>query len=142
MNSLMDIPKTCLKGIPRTEHVYEDGSPSTHLFEFKDTNRGDGYSEQSINWEDNPSVVDFTLNQKKDDGSFQFKIGVAILPREEIDRINKQPTVNGVLSYERAPLDGNDYHGNILLSRSVSTKMCRKISAGLALAVSRVIRRT
>ena len=97
--------------------------------------------EQSINWEDDESATEFTLNQRRDDGELQFKTGVAIIPRAEVDRLNRQPTVSGILSYERQTLEDNPYHGNILLRSDVPKPTMKKIAAGLALAVSQFIPR-
>lgn len=136
----MQYPDNCIKGIPNATFLVEDGSIGSHLFHFKDENcRDDGWIEQSINWEDDDRAVEFTLNQKKEDGSFQFTAGLVIIPRDEIDRLNRRPTVNGVLSYERQPLVNNPYHGNILLLKIVPKHTMKKLAAGLALAVSKVI---
>jgi hypothetical protein len=123
--------------------MYEDGSVGSHLFYFKDRDkRGDGWVEQSINWEDDNLAIELSLNQQKENGDFQFKVGLARIPREEIDRLNKQPTVNGVLDYERQPLEDNPYHGNLLLRSDVPKRTMKKIAAGLALAVSEIVRRS
>ena len=136
----MGHPTNCIKGIPNDDFLDEDGTPAPHLFYFKDEHvRSDGWKEQSINWEDDESVIEFSLNQRKEDGSVQFKAGVTIIPRNELDRLNNRPTIRGVLSYERQPLDNNPHHGNILLQANVSKPAMKKIAAGLALAVSRVI---
>lgn len=136
----MPFPDNCIRGIPNASFIVEDGSVGSHLFHFKDEHhRDDGWIEQSINWEDDEKAIEFTLNQKKEDGDVQFQAGVVIIPREEIDRLNRRPTVNGVLSYERQPLENNPYHGNILLSENVPKHTMKKLAAGLALAVSRII---
>lgn len=136
----MPFPDNCIRGIPNQSFMIEDGSIGSHLFHFDNKHRReDGWIEQSINWEDDENAIEFTLNQKKEDGSFQFKAGVVIIPRKEIDRLNRRPTVNGVLSYERQPLENNFYHGNILLSQNVPKHTMKKLAAGLALAVSSII---
>ena len=136
----MVYPDNCIKGIPNNTFVLGDGSVASHFFEFKENSaRQDGLHEQSINWEDDESVIEFTLNQKKDNGECKYKSGVAILERYEIDRLSNRPTVNKVLSYERNIISGNKYHGNILINSNVPKPAQRKIAAGLALAVSAVI---
>lgn len=135
----MSYPKNCIKGIPNDDFWNkEDGIVYSHLFHFKPT-RDDGGVEQSVNWEDDESVIDFTLNQKKENGDLQFRAGAAVVPRFEIDRLIERPTIRGLLSYERKPLDDNPYHGNLLLQANVSTPVMRMIAAGLALAVSGII---
>ena len=63
------------------------------------------------------------FQQKKDNGEIQIKAGIVILSRSDIDRINRQPTVKNLLSYERDEQDGtkkNKYHGNILIKKNTS----------------------
>jgi hypothetical protein len=137
----MDFPDNCIKGIPNDTFLIEDGSVGSHLFHFKDEHkRDDEWIEQSINWEDDDAAIEFTMSQRKDDGEIQFKAGIVILPRREIERISRQPTVHGIVSYERQPLENNRYHGNILLRADTPKPTMKKIAAGLALAVSRVVR--
>ena len=134
----MNYPENSIKGIPNNDFLIEGKYVASHLFHFKQA-RDDGAIEQSINWEDDASAIDFTLNQKKENGEFQFKAGVAILPRSEIDRLSRYPSIRGMLSYERSPLADNPYHGNLLLQRNVSTRIMKQIAASLALAVSGII---
>jgi hypothetical protein len=133
----MIFPDNGIKGIPNSSFLYNGESPqiATHLFYFKEEDaRDDGWTEQSINWEDDGNAVNFTLNQTKADGDKQFKAGVAILPRVEIDRIRQRPTHADVLSYERQALPENPYHGNILLrTGKVKPPIMRQIAATLAL---------
>jgi hypothetical protein len=136
----MNFPYNCIKGIPNSNFLLEDGSVGSHLFYFKPEHaREDGWIEQSINWEDDESVIEFTLEQRREDGERQFRAGVVIVPREEIDGLNARPTVNGVLSYERQRLENNPYHGNILLRIGLPKPTMKKIAAGLALAISEII---
>jgi len=144
----MAYPESCLRGIPSKDFVTEDGSPGAHLFYFRKENcRPDGLIAESINWEDNEQVLDLTLNQKRANGDFQFQAGVVRIPRGELDRLARQPTVDGLLSYERQEilgdpaLPGNPHHGNLLLKASVPPGTMKKIAAGIALAVSAIIGR-
>lgn len=140
----MGYPDNCIKGIPNEkEFLIPDGSVAAHLFHFKpEPRRTDSRDEQSVNWEDDDSAVPFTLAQRKEGGERQFRGGVAILPRAEIDRINRRPTVGGILSYERQALPDNPYHGNILLRAGVPKPTMKKIAACLAVAVSRIVEPT
>jgi hypothetical protein len=136
----MPFPENCIRGIPNKTFLYDDETVAAHLFDFKQRDaRDDGLTEQSINWEDDTQAVEFTLSQTKEDGDRQFKAGVAIVPRSEIDRINKLPGIGGDLSYERQPLAGNPYHGNLLLPTDTSKKKMRMIAGSLALAVSTIM---
>ena len=137
----MNFPDNGIKGIPNKEFVIDESTVGSHLFHFKQT-RDDGFIEQSINWEDNGFVIDFTLSLEREDGNLQFNAGVAVLPRSEIDRLNRRPAIRGLLSYERSPLNDNPYHGNLLLQATVPKAKMRQIAAGLALAVSKIIPQT
>ena len=138
----MPSPNNCIKGIPNHSYINKDGTVGSHLFHFDLKNiRSDGWTEQSINWEDDGSVRDFTMNQKKDDGEIHFKAGLSVIPLEEIDRLSSRPTIRGLLSYERQPLKDNPFHGNILLKGQTSKPTMKQIAAGLALAVSEIILR-
>ncbi len=134
-------PDNCLRGISVPDHILEDGSVSTAAFGFSDLIRGDGWKELSINWDDDENSKEVLLNWKKENGELQFKVGYAIVPRAEIDHLINQPTVNGTLSYERMPVENNNYHGNLLLKGNLPKPTIRKIQAGLALIVSKVIPR-
>jgi hypothetical protein len=136
----MSFPDNCMRGIANDTYLIPDGLVAPHLFEFKDRDtRDDGWIEQSINWQDDEAAIDFTLSQTKETGELQFRAGVAMVPRDEIDRLNRRPAVIGLLSYERQPLDDNPYHGSILVQASVPKPTRKMIAAGLALAVSRIV---
>lgn len=138
----MSYPDNCIRGIPDDTFLTDDGTVGSHLFYFNlCTDRSNGWVEQSVNWEDDDTVIEFTLNQRKADGAFQFRAGAAVIPRQEIDRLNSRPTVKGLLSYERQPIQDNPYHGNILLRANTSKPTMKLIAAGLALAVSRIVPR-
>lgn len=134
-------PNNCLKGIPNENFMYDDGTIASHLFHYKNNqNRNDGFLESSINWEDDSQAIRFTLNQRKENNELQFNVGIAIIPRFEIDRINRQPTVNGILFYERQAIPKvNPYHGNLLIGSEVPKPTMKKIAASIALVVSQII---
>lgn len=136
----MDYPDNCIRGIKNRRYVNDDGTVTSDLFFFNLKDRGDGWSELSINWEDESNVVDFTLQQKKTNGEFRFKGGAAILPRKEVDRIKNLPLIRGLLAYERRPdlENNNPFHGNIIMNAQTLNNTMKQIGAGLALAVHRV----
>lgn len=138
----MSFPDNSIKGIPNVSFFTQEGTVSSHLFHFKkNPERNDEFTENSINWQDDADCIAFTLNQRKTGNAYQFSAGVAIVPREEIDRLKNRPTVKDLISYERNTLPDNPYHGNILLDKSVSQPVMKKLAAGLALAVSKIILR-
>lgn len=132
----MSYPENCIRGIPNQSYISE-GLIGAHLFHFNSKHvRGDGWCEQSINWKDNDGVIDFTLLKKKDDEEFQFKAGLAIIPKDELDLLIRRPLISGALSYERQPVENNPYHGNLLLRAHSPKPLMRLIAAGLALSIS------
>jgi len=131
-------PNSCIKGIPDKNFLTPDMTRcGSHLFYFKKiANRNDRLMETSINWEDDPSVIDFTFNQINPDGNKQFKAGIALIHRGEIDNIKRLLFVRGNLSYERKPEKHNKYHGNILLKEDVPNHVMKQIAATIALIAS------
>jgi hypothetical protein len=131
----MSFPDNCLKGIPNGDFLVDEKTAATHLFFFEGRDKGeDGWIESSVNWEDDNRAIDFTLHQSKPGSDEpQFRAGVAVLPRHHIDSTNRLPTVGGVLSYERAALATNSYHGNLLLRSEVKRLKMKQIAAHLAL---------
>jgi hypothetical protein len=130
----MSLPENFIRGIPN-EGFLQNGKIGAHLFYF-DANykREDGWCEQSINWHDDDSVVPFTLDQRKEDGEYQFKVGIAIVKKDEIDHINKWQSVANILAYERNPLELNRYHGNLLIKSDFQKKTMFMIAGAIALS--------
>ena len=137
----MQFPDEWLKGIPnKKEYITDDNRLASHLFHFKpEFLRTDGWVEQSINWNDDENSITYTLSQEKN-GEIHFKAGLAVLSRHELHKINKKPQVNDMISYERAPLPDNKYHGNLLLKHPHSNKTMKMIAATIAvIAFKRII---
>ena len=132
----MTYPEEFLKGIPNKLYIGGDNGPTSDLFYFQikhqKEGRDDGYLEESINWRDDSGADETIFTQTKDDGSFQFKAGVAVMCRKELDRLIKKPLNKNVLSYERKEIPGNRYHGNLLLKNTVDTREMKKIAATIA----------
>jgi len=138
----MCYPDYLIRGIPNPGFLDEDDLPSANLFYFNkpESVRLPGYREESINWHDDDAAITHTFNQRKD-GSVQFKVGIAILLRSELDKIKNNPNVRQRFDYERHPLPENPYHGNMLLKTDAPKPLIRKIAAQLALNVNRIITR-
>ena len=135
----MSYPDECIRGISDVSCVTED-KPTSHLFNFKDeNNRSDGWCEQSINWKDDEYSIQFTLKQQKN-GDVQFKVGIAIISRDQLDKLNRRPAIAGILSYERDALENNQYHGNLLLKTNTPKPIRKMVAAGIALAVETLIK--
>ncbi len=142
MNSLntSDLPDKFIRGIPNNAIIDDDGIPTAYLFTFQERSdfsqrRSDGKIEESINWYDNEKSLEVILNQKKDNGDPQFKIGAAILSKNEFDHLCSRPFLKGDLTCERHPVPGNEFHGNILLKSEISKPRRTAIAAQIALCL-------
>jgi hypothetical protein len=131
----MVFPKSCLRGIPNSTFVTEEGIPSSSLF-FPMNNS----LEVSINWEDDNQVLAFTLAMKKGE-EFQFDYGVVRLPVKGMDDVCNKCILKNPIIYVRAPITGNTYHGNIKYREDLSKDAKKMVAGMLALKVSNIIRR-
>lgn len=134
----MDYPDNCIRGLSKGSEITIEGFVPENAFYFSNVQREDGWDEQSINWEDDDSVISFTLNQKNENGDIKYVNGVAVISRHSIDRLIDR-RAKGLLRYEREQIDGNHYHGNILLKSGTSKQTRKIIAAGIALAVEEIV---
>ncbi len=142
---IMPFPEKIIKGIPKKKHYISDGYIiGSNLFNFKDNSRPDQKWETSINWDDDDDAINFSFNQKNSDDTLQFKGGLVLLPRIELDHLIRQPKINGLLSYEREPIPPpqiNKYHGNILITGNTPKLHKKSIAGSMALLISEEILR-
>jgi len=131
----MDYPDKFIRGISSRDFVDEDGRVLASIFQFLDTNRADGFYESSINWYDDEDALLLILEQRKekDKTEYQFKYGAAIIGREEADRIISNPSYKSIFAYERSPIEGNKYHGNLLRKGKSNKGIHTIIAAYLAM---------
>ena len=126
-----EFPAACLRGLRKKDHL-TDGVVNTAAY-IPDPRtaegRADNGAEVSVNWEDDDTVLAFTLSKREATG-----FGVARLPRARIDDIASQPGSVGALWYERASLDDNTFHGNLLFLATLKGPRQKMIAAALALA--------
>ena len=133
-------PEEMYRGVPTKDDLTSSGGVAASLFQFnKENTREDGFFEESINWNDHPDSLTILFNDRKENGSLHFPFGVAVIKTDEIDRIKKRKRYLGQIQYERRPIEGNPYHGNLLLSKSIDKKDKRNIIAGIALLVEDVL---
>lgn len=128
----MPLPEECIRGILNPDFIDKDGVANIGLFQFRKREPADDWCEASINWMDDEKAIGFTLNQTKASGELKYKVGIAILPRSEFDRIKKRHGFAGHFKYERAALQDNSYHGNLLLKDNIlptRSKMLRNLLA-------------
>ncbi|MCE7988200.1 MAG: hypothetical protein DYG89_44135 [Caldilinea sp. CFX5] len=137
---MAEFPTHCLRGIRKKEYFVEGTQVlSAGIFEpdpRTSDQRADGGSETSINWEDNATVVSFTLRNRQSAAH-----GIARLPRQVIEEINQLPNLaryvgvrpDRFVSYERAPLPDNIYHGNLVFARQLPKQLVRLLAGHLAM---------
>lgn len=130
----MSCPENCIRGILKAHFVVKDQDllyATVELFHFRRSDRSDGMLEASINWKDDEKAIEFTLNQKDNDGALKYDGGIAILPRSELDRVKKRYG-SEKFGYERSYSPDNKYHGNLLLHSRQPAPFRRLICSVLA----------
>lgn len=131
----MAYPDTLLRGLITPGSVTSERYVTAEAFQFQDfrQNRSDNYNELSINWEDSDEAVDVLLKQKKEGSEDpQFKIGFARMSFSRIKDVFKPHISDKTYSYERKPVDGNPYHGNLLADAKLSKQIVKNIQHSLA----------
>lgn len=139
----MVFPNNYIRGVLNDTYTTEVGVVGAHLFfpnKRTSDQRGDGWDETSINWEDDENAIRFTLQTTKEDGTIKFQTGVVLLPREEIDRLSSRPTTTGLIGYERQQLPENPYHGNIVFRHGMDEHMMKRLAASIAVTASHIIK--
>ena len=119
-----ELPANCLRGIHNTlsknkKQLSVDNLNAGHFIFNPNEDREDDFDEMSINWWLNDDVVIFTLDQKNAKGRYKFKHGAALLGVEEINNIRGWVKLFDDIRLEREEIDGNAYHGNILVRKNV-----------------------
>lgn len=121
-----DIPESCLRGIRGSDWIV-NGEVKSKAFMPNDASaqrRNDRGSEASINFEDDMCAIDVTLRDREN-----AKYGAVRLPVGAIEDVS--PALGSVsISYERARLPHNPYHGNIVYAHGL-TKGQKNALAGL-----------
>ena len=124
-------PDSCLRALKKEKWIIGGRFVSTDaiLPDFRTADiRDDAYFETSVNWEDDSAALDFTLEGMGNESSH----GAARLSYGELDRLRKRQESTGGFSYERSPVTGNDYHGNILFSSELPKAVIRQMASSLA----------
>lgn len=141
-----ELPENCLRGIHNTltgskKILSIEYLNSGHFMFNKNEDRKDDFDEMSINWWDEDDVVMFTLNQKNAKGYYQYKYGAALLGVEEITKISRWVKIFDDIRLEKQKIPGNDYHGNILVSKNVNSNRRNLFGGMMALHVKEVYAR-
>lgn len=125
-------PDFFLRGLSNKDFVC-DGLVLQSAFQFDDCKRDDNMHEASINWLDDSRAIDIALSQRKENGKLQFQAGVAKLDLNMV-KLFLAAIQNSTFTYERAAIDGNPYHGNLLIHGNTPKQIKGLIANGLALA--------
>lgn len=131
----MAYPKTFLRGLITKGSVTDERYVTSEAFQFQDfrAQRADNYNELSINWEDSDEAVDVLLNQKKEStDDLQFKVGFVRIPLQKVRSLLKAHVKDKSFAYERKPVDGNDFHGNLLADAKLSKSITKNLQHSLA----------
>lgn len=104
-------------------------------FGVPDTPREDGAKELSINWFDDDGALLLILNEKKGD-RFVYRGGACILSTARLDEACNTVIQFTRLRYERKIIDGNKYHGNLLLLPNTPDLIRNMIAMYLAMTVT------
>lgn len=108
------------------------------IFELaKGVLRNDTFEEASINWNDDEFALRLLLRQRSEKkNDIQFKYGYSELNLGGVFLAMKPYMHQGHFSYERNPIMGNPYHGNLLIEKSLSSQAKRMIRDVLATVAS------
>jgi hypothetical protein len=109
------------------------------VFRFDGNHKNEnGYDEISINWNDDSNSLENIKNQKKDESTvLKYANGIVQVPTKKIKEMRNRYQED--FSYERKPIENNEYHGNILLNFDKIQKQWRKvISDELAMNVESI----
>ncbi len=144
-------PEDFYRGLPSPDTVTEQGYPTESAFRFLYFGREDGYSELSINWNDDEGALEKLLSQRKPfKEEPQFKIGYCKIEKSMMKMLMKTYMDDQVFSYERRPVEAdleadvesNPYHGNLLMKKDAGNALKKNIQCGLAaLAAGTFVRR-
>ena len=112
----MEYPDQFIRGILyNSDEFYSDGMLMPAVFKKFDVANSEGLRELSINWYDDEGAITQLIGQRhKTEDRPLYLGGVAIVDKYRLDEIKKHQGLVDRLFYERAPLDENKYHGNIL----------------------------
>jgi len=98
--------------------------------------RSDGRREMSINWDDAEGArVSLVTAVGGESGELKYPEGAVVIDREEVDRLLVRPESAGCLAYERAKIEGNEYHGNVTVAGDADSDTQQIAKSILQLAI-------
>ena len=121
-------PDSFFRGIASKRFIV-NGHILPDAFQFDEVGRDDDFRELSINWNDCGEALELAIKQRKSNGDVQFTGGVVELDLVLVKTVLAPYIKEGTFSYERREVDGNPYHGNLLVSKAL-TKQQRSVISG------------
>ena len=138
--NVSDYPDSVYRGFTQ-QAIQADGTVGGNAFDFKEF-ESRGIEECSINWSDDEGALLQIASQEKDDGRKQFKYGACRIPRAELDHSRGfAAAMTCGLDYERRPVEGNPYHGNLLCKTGLTSASKRALCGMLAMLFDEVYTR-
>ena len=127
-----EYPSHFWRGIANKDFI-SDLRLNAAAFQFDEEIRADGFKELSINWNDSDDALKTVLCQKKENGKLQFSVGAAKLELSKTKLFLSSYIERKEFNYERRPIEGNEFHGNLLVKGSIDKKIRTLVSNTLAL---------
>ena len=138
-------PDFFYRGLSSSNCFTNEGYVSPEAFSFKPNTtevRADSFNEASINWEDDVGALSTLLSQiNTRNGELQFKFGYVRMPLIEMLPLVRSHMQKKHFGYERRPIEGNPYHGNLLIDSRLKGVDERLIKSGLALVANAYVTR-
>lgn len=129
---IVEYPDSFFRGITSPKFILNNHILSD-AFQFDEADRDDDFKELSVNWNDCEEALKLALTQRKNNGNLQFVGGVVKLDLAMVKRVFHTYIQEGTFSYERRAIDGNPYHGNLLISNTLNKQQRSTISGTLGL---------
>ena len=122
-------PESFFRGVTEEGKIkLEYGRASADIFHFNGQHKNEkGLDEESINWNDDEGALENLKNIKieKLDILKYERGGIVRIPTRKLKEMKNR--YKDEFFYERKPVEGNDYHGNILLDLNKIDKVLKKI---------------
>lgn len=142
---MTDFPLAFIRGIPKLDNINKERNTVMAALFIPNSKtsqtRSDQGQEISINWEDDGTVLSFTLTMPKENNltSLAFPHGAVRLLTEVLDEVNNKPATANTLTYERNTLENNPYHGNIVFKSGLPGHTISMIASVLAYSAGNVL---
>ncbi len=135
-------PERCLRGLSKPEYLEKDRNSSTPIIVWKAfephfptrqdrvSRRGKSdHYESSVNWEDHSAKSFQTLCEDRKNAGHGI-VCICLVDIEKAKQVN--PLASASLDWERDPIKGNPFHGNLLFAGNLPRPMLRELAAVVA----------